>query len=204
MNALDYIKKQYHSIDMYPPITLNHFGRKAGILNMFNDLDYRVGVEVGTERGLYAHRLLERCPNVKLYCVDPWLAYSEAGLVYTQEDFDQRYEETKERLKGFNCEIIKDTSMNAVNKFEDNSLDFVFIDGDHHYESVLQDITAWHNKVKVGGVMYGHDFVERDDFGVVQAVKEHVAKNNIWPLFLCHVPYRNGKGLVDCWMYIKQ
>ncbi|KKW09897.1 MAG: hypothetical protein UY48_C0051G0014 [Candidatus Gottesmanbacteria bacterium GW2011_GWB1_49_7] len=205
--VLNYLQRMYHGNLPFAgngQVVLRHFGRKHGILKMFNDLDFKVGVEVGTERGIYAHRICEKCPNLKLYCVDPWLAYSEAGLVYTQEDFDSRYEEARARLKDFNCEIIKEKSMDALSKFEDDSLDFAFIDGDHHYEHVLEDIRGWYKKVKPGRVLYGHDFVERDDFGVVKAVRGFVKENNIPPLFICHVPFKsNGVGFVDCWMLLK-
>lgn len=210
-NALDYIKHKYRKHQLpfdsgsQEVVVLSHFSRKNAILSMFNDLNFKVGVEVGTERGIYAEMILTKCPGLKLYCVDPWLSYTEAGVVYEQSDFDERYEEAKRRTKDFNCEIIKEKSADAVGKFEDNSLDFVFIDGDHKYEYVLEDITLWHKKVRLGGVMYGHDFAERDDFGVVKAVKEFTRENNISPLFSCHVPLKgNKRGLVDCWMYIKE
>ena len=53
---------------------------------------------------------------------------------------------------------IKLTSLEAVKLFEDNSLEFVFIDGDHSYEAVKADILAWLPKVKEGGVISGDDW----------------------------------------------
>jgi predicted O-methyltransferase YrrM len=69
---------------------------------------------------------------------------------------------------------IKSKSLDAVNLFSDQSLDFVFIDASHEYEDVKNDINAWFPKVKVGGVLAGHDYYENNDFapGVKMAVNE--------------------------------
>jgi len=60
----------------------------------------------------------------------------------------------------------------AARFFSDRSVDVVFVDADHGYESVLHDIQAWLPKIKLGGMMCGHDFHEVHWPGVVQAVRE--------------------------------
>lgn len=62
-------------------------------------------------------------------------------------------------------------SWDAAAKFADGSVDVVFVDADHAYESVAKDIAAWWPKVKPGGIMAGHDFSEEFP-GVVGAVIE--------------------------------
>lgn len=54
--------------------------------------------------------------------------------------------------------ILRKTSVQAAKQFKANSLDFVFIDGSHDTESVCADIDAWFPKVKVGGIIAGHDY----------------------------------------------
>lgn len=67
--------------------------------------------------------------------------------------------------------MVEATSVQASRQFDDETLDFVFIDADHTYESVKADIAAWWPKVKPGGILAGHDFC--DEFpGVEQAVNE--------------------------------
>jgi predicted O-methyltransferase YrrM len=61
-------------------------------------------------------------------------------------------------LKGFNCEIRREYSLDAVKTFPDNSIDFVFIDGNHALDHVVCDLTQWTKKVKVGGIISGHDY----------------------------------------------
>lgn len=66
--------------------------------------------------------------------------------------------------------------------FEDDYFDFIYIDADHTYEAVKSDLESWYPKLKKGGIMSGHDYVEVTTsvpFGVVQAVNEFLKKNNI-------------------------
>lgn len=49
--------------------------------------------------------------------------------------------------------------MEAVKDFTDNSLDFVYIDGNHQLQYVIEDITQWSKKLKVGGIISGHDYI---------------------------------------------
>ena len=69
---------------------------------------------------------------------------------------------------------IRSPSVEAASRFEDNTLDFVFIDASHEYEDVKNDINAWLPKVKNGGILAGHDYYLGDDYfpGVKKAVDE--------------------------------
>jgi len=64
-------------------------------------------------------------------------------------------------------------SIEAAQRYQNGSLDFVFIDATHDYENVRADILAWRPKVKVGGYLGGHDFILNYP-GVIQAVHELV------------------------------
>jgi predicted O-methyltransferase YrrM len=67
---------------------------------------------------------------------------------------------------------ITDTSHNAVANYKDESLDFVFIDGDHSYEGVKTDIIDWWPKVKPNGILSGDDYNYPGIPGVKRAVDE--------------------------------
>jgi Methyltransferase domain len=84
--------------------------------------------------------------------------------------------------------IIKSDSIVASQNYQDQSLDFVFIDGGHSYESIKADITAWLPKVKKGGILAGHDYP--DWAGVVKAVHEFFGENT-----RVSDPWGNG-----CWI----
>lgn len=71
---------------------------------------------------------------------------------------------------------IQKPSLEAVLEFEDKSIDFIFIDGDHHYDAVSQDIKVWYPKIKVGGIMSGHDLPQ---IGVGKALNEFTKENGL-------------------------
>jgi Methyltransferase domain len=71
-------------------------------------------------------------------------------------------------------------SVAASKLYDDESLDFVFIDADHSYSAVSRDIDAWLPKVRKSGIMSGHDYKEWRDFGVIQAVTERFARVQVW------------------------
>ena len=48
--------------------------------------------------------------------------------------------------------------MDAIEDFEDESLDFVYIDGHHGFRYVAEDLVEWSQKVKKGGIISGHDY----------------------------------------------
>lgn len=141
-----------------------------------------VGVEVGVERAVFAKEIAKHCD--KLYCVDAWKTYPNYRESVTQERLDEFYEQTKQRMQSYNCEIIRKFSMDAVKDFEDESLDFVYLDANHKYQSVVEDIREWSKKVKRGGIVAGHDYVNvfhRDGlYGVIKAVDELDEEVTIW------------------------
>jgi hypothetical protein len=71
---------------------------------------------------------------------------------------DSFYEIAQERLAPYNCRFVRKFSMDALAQFEDDSLDFVYIDGNHRLPWVLDDICGWMIKVRAGGIVAGHDY----------------------------------------------
>ena len=155
---------------------------------------FRVGAEIGVSRGRYDRLLCQQIPKLKLYCVDPWLAYDDGYIKVDQPTQDSNYLVALERLKGLNYEIIKLPSMEAVKKFADGSLDFVFIDGNHDVEHALEDYIQWSKKVRSGGIVSGHDFNMPT---VREAVLTWAKVNNINNLTIL----TNNKAIT--WMWIK-
>lgn len=143
---------------------------------------FRRYVEIGTYTGascaFLAQKLLERTPDFELYAVDLW------DRVNTETDYTRQVDSTvwqqfNERLQRQSLtqvvRIIREESAKAASQFEDKSVDFAFIDANHSYEHVKADIEAWLPKMKIGGMLSGHDYGE--PCGVKQAVDEVLGEN---------------------------
>jgi hypothetical protein len=134
-------------------------------------------VEVGSWKGRSSVYMAVEIENsnkkIKFDCVDTWLGSPNEEL----HQQDQLVKEDKlYDLFLSNIEPVKNiitpvrmTSVEASNSYEDQSIDVVFIDACHDYECVKEDIKAWLPKVKLGGIISGHDI---DWPGVKQAIYE--------------------------------
>lgn len=78
------------------------------------------------------------------------------------------FERATNHLKGLPVNIIVGYSTEIAKNYEDQSLDFVFIDASHVFEDVFADIEAWKPKVKKGGYIGGHDYDNNHVFRAVQ------------------------------------
>lgn len=122
---------------------------------------YRVGAEIGVYKGAFTRLFLQA--GLKMFAVDPWMAFTGQGRSqHKQEVQDELYEVAQQNLKPYTdsgqCQIIRRTSMDATRKFRHGSLDFVYIDGNHEFPNVAQDLYEWNKIVRPGGVMSGHDY----------------------------------------------
>lgn len=117
-----------------------------------------VGAEIGVERGMFARHILQTAS--KLFCIDSWESYDDYRGHVSAELQKRLFGQTVERLKPYDCVIIRKKSLDAVRDFDDESLDFVYIDANHDYEQAREDIEAWSKKVKRGGIVSGHDYID--------------------------------------------
>ena len=184
---------------------------EAGILatrNQFPALLNRrgltgTGVEVGVKRGIFSETILQGWRGRQLISVDPWLAGPPDGAdPSTQAEHDRFYEETVARLAKFGdrSAIWRLSSVEAAARIDRGSLDFVYIDALHDYESVRVDLDAWFDKVRPGGVIAGHDYhnAPLPTYRVKQAVDEFFAERELpvkptysegrWATWLVEIP----------------
>jgi len=143
------------------------------------------GAEIGVSCGAFSKILFDNSKLSKLHLIDPWISqdkeiYNDETNV-DQEGFDERYQLVTKLFKdeGDRCRTLRMTSEEAAKEIEDDSLDFVYIDGNHSYEAASQDISLWWPKVKKGGVFSGHDYTNGGpyNFGVKRAVDEFISKH---------------------------
>jgi predicted O-methyltransferase YrrM len=150
---------------------------RLGLIDLINDLKIPIEtmVEVGSYQGESTVIFAEQIKTLKkLYAVDPWKnGYSTGDICSDEYPMDVVESNFDIRIKNY-PQIIKQktTSEEFASQIEDGSLDFVYIDGDHSYESCKKDIETWLPKVKKGGVIAGHDYLAACFLGVVTAVNE--------------------------------
>jgi predicted O-methyltransferase YrrM len=171
----------------------------------FKDKGFTVGAEIGVASGYYSAILCQKNPKLKLYCIDPWLHYRDYKDFANKKTFETMEMKAKELLSHYNTIIMKSFSVDAVKAFVDESLDFVFIDGNHTYDYVKEDIEVWTPKVRKGGIVSGHDYykTKAGNVGVIKAVDEYV-KEHGYKLKLTRwnqSNYRDDRQ--PCWYFTK-
>lgn len=137
-----------------------------------------VAAELGVHLGLNAALIIEALNIGKIYLVDDY-KYIQTNPEYFNSD--KRHQEAMRILEPYKdvCEWFIESTATAHEHIKDQSLDFLYVDADHAYESVKRDIELWYPKVKIGGIMGGHDYLEELEPDVEKAVTEFIQKNNL-------------------------
>jgi len=139
----------------------------------FKDSGKLTVVEIGCSSGYNARNICENLNIEKLYCIDPYTTYFDK---FERSDAPA-FSTAKKTLKNYPVVFIKKYSAEAVN-YIPNNLDSCYIDGNHRFKNVKQDIELYYPKIRQGGIIGGHDF-EGTCLGVVRAVLEFADKNNL-------------------------
>ena len=211
MDTLKYILDKYNLHDWRKmPTEIPNMGRDD-LPALFNELGFGIGAEIGVDAGSYSLIICEGMPKLKkLYCVDAWTMYSGYRDKFTQEKMDLAKARAIQRVSGYNVGFIENFSMEAVKYIDDSSLDFVYIDANHEYPFVTQDIIHWSKKVRRGGIVAGHDYYETTAVDsrchVIPAVVGYTWAYKIKPWFVIGTKakiegqIRDGKR---SWMWVK-
>lgn len=207
--TLEYIAKKYGvDLNAQSPIEIRKTSRKF-MLETFRELGFKVGAEIGVAEGYFAEDMLKGIPGLKLYGVDAWVSYPGYQEYIDREE--KCFEEAKRRTAGYDCTLIRKYSMDAVKDFEDGSLDFVYIDCAHDFYNVAMDICQWSKKVKIGGVVWGHDFKRRHEKWIVDVpdvVMPYSYAKRTQPVFILGEPSNHNDGMYKegsrSWMFVRQ
>jgi len=173
------------------------------------------GAEIGVQEGVFSEHILRNWKGSALFSIDAWQNFDADEYVDIANVSDDNqillYVNTTLRLSPFGKRSIvwRMTSEQAASTMPDNTLDFCYLDADHRYEAVKQDIELWLPKVKLGGIICGHDYVSDGHiynkadgsliglYGVQRAVKEfaardnwdvHVTESESWPSWFAFKP----------------
>jgi hypothetical protein len=147
------------------------------------------GAEIGVKTGAFSEEILSRWTGACLISIDPWAEAPADEYVddanVAQAEHERFLEQTRQRLRRFGerSRIWRMTGEAAATQVAAGELDFVFIDARHDYESVRADLEQWVPKVRAGGIVAGHDYVDgslpQGEYGVKRAVDEFFEQHGL-------------------------
>ncbi len=149
-----------------------------------------VGAEIGVWRGDFAARILQVVRPTRLHLIDPWQfmdaapyrrAWYGGAAARDQAFMDRLHAEVVDRFASETARGVVSVhrlrSAEAAVGLPDRYFDWIYVDGDHLYESVRADLELFEPKVRPGGIIAGDDYGTPGwwEDGVTRAVDEFVA-----------------------------
>jgi predicted O-methyltransferase YrrM len=122
-------------------------------------------VEIGCDRGLFSKHILTVNKTATLYSIDPYISYNDYNDAINNVTGDNLYNKVNTELTqefGGRVKLIREFSNKANNLVPDN-LDFIYIDGNHQYSYVYEDLCIWWEKLSPNGIIVGDDAVDIDE-----------------------------------------
>ncbi len=148
------------------------------LAKFMGEMGFKTGAEIGVMKGDYSQVLCHGIPGLKLKMIDPWIRFSKR---YPTDRLEAFMERARHKTMGFDVELIRKGSLDAVKDVPNNSLDFIYIDQLHEFDPVMMDLIQWNPKVKSGGIISGHDYSNvYYQFGVIPAVNAYTYAHNIY------------------------
>ena len=177
-----------------------------------------VGAEIGVAQGDYSALLLEAAQPRELHLIDPWSHLEQGSDLLEGSDLLAQIEDARASGADFapppenragdeefaavvarfehdqRVRLHRQYSYKAAAGFSDGMFDFVYLDGNHHYEFVLRDLEDFAAKLSPGGLLFGHDFFEdafarEEHYGVVDAVNSFLKRSDFRFLLLTSEPF---------------
>jgi hypothetical protein len=153
-----------------------------------------VCAEIGVDKGDFAAKIIEIVRPAKLHLIDPWVYFNDprySDSIYggdhgqNQETMDARFQDVErrfsDRISAQQVVVHRMSSSEAVSSFPDRYFDWIYIDANHLYEYVKQDLEQYARKVKPNGYILGDDYKTPGwwEDGVTRAVDEFVKQSNL-------------------------
>jgi hypothetical protein len=170
-----------------PPYCGRMNSNRMDLANILKLANATIGAEIGVNKGDFSVFLFKNVPDLSMLCIDPWDCYYSKRI---QRKQNRAHEAAKKQLAPWDAKIVKKTSLDAVKYVPDESLDFIHIDGDHRFDFCMTDHIFWAPKVKIGGIIAGHDYAHHHGFGVIEAINAYTRAHNIidWYIVKGHMP----------------
>ena len=170
-----------HSEDKLKIYYRDDFGK------LFNQLElFGKGAEIGVQAGEYSNILRNTWKGEELYLIDRWEYdpnYKDIANV-SDEIHKQLYLSVVQKFADdHSIIIIRKDSVAASKQFPDEFFDWIYLDADHSYEGCTKDLNAWYPKLKKGGIIAGHDYIDGEfiegSFSVKSAVDNFINNKEI-------------------------
>jgi len=146
---------------------------RVDLAKHFGELGFKVGAEIGVCKGKMSRVFCWYVPDLYLAGIDTWTSDpNDPGDEGELNSSNERH--ARRILSPFHVTLLKCTSRDALKYFDDGILDFVYIDANHTFDYVMFDIIEWSRKVKIGGIISGHDYYRIKNFNVILAVDTYL------------------------------
>lgn len=176
------------------------FGALLHYFNLKGD-----AVEIGVAEGRNAQQIVSWDAVEKLYLIDAWQHLEQRGDGRSPQLWhDTNFNEAHRRVEQYKDKVVwlKGLSREMIKHIPDDSLVFVYIDGDHSYEGAFTDLHNIYPKLKSGGILAGHDYLNHN-YGVHDAVTDFMedhgySKDDI------HITTEDGDTNMSSFWFIKR
>ena len=135
--------------------------------DLIEEQQFKVAAEVGVYQGAFSEYLLRHTGLDKLYSIDSWMMRNSPVAIKQATSCLAHY--------GERSEIMHMLSEDAADHFDDGQLDFIYIDADHRARGFRRDLNAWFSKLRVGGVLAGHDYVNENKTDIIPVLGQFMA-----------------------------
>ncbi len=144
--------------------------------------------ELGVNKGDFSAKIINTCKPKQMFLIDIW-----GTDRYHNGLFDSVKDRFKDHINNGEVKILRKTSVEAANDFEDKFFDWIYIDTTHTYETTRDELLKYENKIKDKGLITGHDYsqgnwIKSYRYGVIEAVHEFCVTKNWEFLFLTAEP----------------
>ena len=126
--------------------------------DLFRELQFHRGAEVGVWHGEFAEVLCKANPALHITLVDAWRPYDGYKDYQRDSSFREAFQDCVERMKPYAPTYLRMFSREAASQVGNGTLDFVYLDANHSLPSFIEDLNAWLPKIRSGGIIAGHDY----------------------------------------------
>jgi len=144
---------------------------------------HKIIAEVGVFKGDFSKFIYDNLEPKKLHLIDIFEGVTHSGVddgkSMESTDLSVSYKNLEKQYKGKNVILHKGVSSRILTEFDDDYFDIVYIDADHRYNAVKKDLEITYNKVKIGGIISGHDYAPANHPEVYIAVNLFCKEKNL-------------------------